>query len=337
MQVLITGGAGYIGSHTVRLLRESGDSVVVLDTLETGHRAAIGECPLIQGSVTDEPLLAQVFAEYAFDAVIHFAAYKSVPESMLQPERYFFNNVVGTLALLTAMQRAGVPHLVFSSTAAVYAPTEQMPIDEEAPLQPPNPYGESKRQVEQMLHWFSDCYGLRSVSLRYFNAAGASFDAVIGEDPRTAPNLIPVAVQSGLGRRPALRIYGADYPTPDGTCIRDYVHVVDLADAHRLALLYLQSGGASTTLNLGTGRGVSVREVVTAIEAVSGQALPVEFAGRRPGDPAAVWADSRRAGRQLGWRPRYGLGEIVQTAWRWHARYPDGYATATAGAGLGVG
>jgi UDP-glucose 4-epimerase len=325
MQVLVTGGAGYIGSHTVRQLRERGDQVVVLDSMEYGHPAAVGDALLIEGDTSDEALLDRLFAEHAIDAVIHFAAYKAPGESMEQPERYFENNVCATLSLLRAMQRAKIKYFVFSSTCAVYGTPKTLPVSEQNPLHPESPYGESKLMVEQMLKWFDVCHNLRYASLRYFNAAGASFDAQIGEDWSMTLNLIPLVMKAALGRSPKIKVFGTDYPTPDGTAIRDYIHVIDLADAHIKALEYLMREDQSQIFNLGTGRGSSVQEVVDTARRLSNVDIPVEYADRRPGDPVAIYADNTKARELLGWQPQYGLEEIVQTAWQWHSTHLDGY------------
>jgi UDP-glucose 4-epimerase len=325
VRVLVTGGAGYIGSETVRLLMARGHEPVVLDTLERGDRAAVDEAPLIVGSVANAILVEATLRERAIDAVIHFAALKSVEASFIDPAGYFGTNVGGSFALLGAMGRAGVTRLVYSSSCAVYGSPSDLPVRETSALRPENPYGETKLLVERALRWF-DGAGLRSVSLRYFNAAGASFDGRHGEDWTDAPNLVPVVIKAALGRGPAVRILGSDYPTPDGTAVRDYVHVADLAEAHLLAVEALADGLPSTTLNLGTGQGSSVRAVIDAVGAASGQPVPVVAAARRAGDPAAIWADAELAGTVLGWRARYRLDAIVETAWRWHSTHPDGYA-----------
>lgn len=325
MQVLVTGGAGYIGSHTVALLRERGHGVVVLDTLEYGHRAAVGDTPLVQGDIADEALLERVFNEHAIEAVIHFAAYKAPGESMQQPERYFQNNVCGTLALLSAMHKAGVKHIVFSSTCAVYGTPATLPVSELNALHPESPYGESKLMVEQMLRWFDECHGLRSVSLRYFNAAGAMPDASIGEDWTLTLNLIPLVMKAALGKAPQINVFGTDYPTPDGTAIRDYIHVLDLADAHIKALEFLQANARSEIFNLGTGHGSSVQEIVTTARRISGVDISVNYTGRRPGDPVAIYADNTKARTVLGWEPQYDLEQIIESAWRWHSSHPDGF------------
>ena len=327
MKVLVTGGAGYIGSHTVGLLKARGDQVVVLDSLELGYQQAIGDTPLVVGSTRDEELVRSVLREHKIQAVIHFAAYKAAGESVGNPGKYFDNNVHGTLRLLEAMRHEGVKQLVFSSTAAVYGNPEVLPVVETAVLRPENPYGESKLQVERMLPWYDQAAGLRWVALRYFNAAGAVADGSIGEDPRHASNLIPLVMKAATGRAPTIKVFGTDYPTPDGTCIRDYIHVLDLADAHLKALDFLVSQNRSDVFNLGTGKGASVKEVLTAATQAAGKPIPTEFVARRPGDPVSVWADNAKARTLLKWTPRYGLPEIVETAWKWHSTHPDGFRT----------
>lgn len=325
MRVLVTGGAGYIGSHTTAHLRARGDYVVVLDSLELGFRQAVGDTPLVVGSTHDGKLVEQVLGDYKLEAVIHFAAYKAAGESMENPAKYFHNNVSGSLRLLEAATKVGVRKVVFSSTASVYGTPERLPVRETDALHPENPYGESKRMVEQMLRWFDACHGLRSAILRYFNAAGAAPDGNNGEDPRFVQNLIPVVMKVAVGRAASVRIFGNDYPTRDGTGIRDYVHVLDLADAHARALDFLARFDRSEVFNLGTGVGASVLEVLDCARRVSGQAIPGELVGRRPGDPAAVYADHGKAREVLGWSPRYGLEDIIATAWRWHHGHPDGF------------
>ena len=326
MTVLVTGGAGYIGSHTVRLLRERGREVVVLDSLELGHRAAVLDAPLVVGRVDDEPLVEKVVEEFGVDAVIHFAAYKSAGESMHEPEKYFRNNVGGSLGLLEALRRSGVRRVVFSSTAATYGTPKTLPVPEDHALVPESPYGESKLMVERILHWYDTAHDLRSVSLRYFNAAGASRDARIGEDWTVTTNLIPLVMKAALGRIPVLQVFGTDYATPDGTAIRDYIHVDDLADAHLKALEYLEHDGATTVINVGTGAGSSVQEVIDMARKVSGVDIPVAYVGRRAGDPVAVYADNRKARDVLGWLPDHSLENIMASAWAWHSGCPDGYA-----------
>lgn len=325
MRILVTGGAGYIGSHTTALLRARGDFVVVLDSLELGFHQAIGDTPLVVGSTHDSKLVAEVLGDHRLDAVIHFAAYKAAGESMHDPAKYFHNNVVGSLRLIETACKVGVRKFVFSSTAAVYGTPEELPVRESARLHPENPYGESKLMVEQMLRWFDTSHGLRSAVLRYFNAAGAALDGDNGEDPRFVANLIPLVMKAAVGRGPAVRIFGNDYPTRDGTGIRDYVHVLDLADAHARALDFLDRHDRSEIFNLGTGHGASVLEVLACARRISGRDIPAEQVGRRPGDPAAVYADHGKAQDLLGWTPRYRLEEIVETAWRWHHRHPDGF------------
>jgi UDP-glucose 4-epimerase len=330
MRILVTGGAGYIGSHTVALLRARGDFVVVFDSLELGYRQAIGDTPLVVGNTRDMGLVKQVIGDHKLEAIIHFAAYKAAGESMTNPAKYFDNNVVGSLQLMEAACQAGAHKFVFSSTAAVYGTPETLPVSESALLHPENPYGESKRIVESMLKWFDATRGLRSVVLRYFNAAGAALDGENGEDPRYVQNLIPIVMKVATGRAPALRVFGTDYPTPDGTGIRDYIHVLDLAEAHARALDFLTRGGASDVFNIGTGQGASVLEVLSHSRRISGVDIRADIVARRPGDPAAVFADNRKAREVLGWTPRYGLEEIIRTAWQWHHRHPDGFGAKVA-------
>ena len=319
MSVLVTGGAGYIGSHTVRQLRKRGDDVVVLDNLEFGHRDAVADTPLVVGDIADQDLVADTISQYGVDSIVHFAAYKAAGESFENPGRYFINNVGGTAHLLEAAHRGGVSRFVFSSTCAVYGTPATTPVDEEAPINPESPYGESKALVERMLHWYDVSHRFRSVSLRYFNAAGAAMDGSLGEDWTASLNLVPLVMKALLGQVPAVRVFGTDYPTPDGTCIRDYIHVDDLADAHLKALDHLAGGGASTAINLGTGIGSSVREVLDAAEKASGRPVPADDAPRRPGDPVALWADNGRARHVLGWEAKHGLEDIVTSAWNWHS------------------
>jgi UDP-glucose 4-epimerase len=328
MRILVTGGAGYIGSHTTALLRARGDFVVVYDSLELGYRQALGDTPLVVGNTRDGALVKQVIGDHKLEAVIHFAAYKAAGESVQNPAKYFDNNVQGSLQLIEAARQAGVQKFVFSSTASVYGTPEVLPVREDAALRPENPYGESKLLVERMLKWFDTCFGMRSVVLRYFNAAGAALDGKNGEDPRVVQNLIPVVMKVATGRSPSLQVYGTDYPTPDGTGIRDYIHVLDLADAHARALDFLAAGKPSDVFNVGTGQGASVLEVLKLAREISGAPIEAQFAPRRPGDPAVVFADNRKAREVLGWSPRYGLGEIIESAWRWHHGHPDGFLSA---------
>jgi UDP-glucose-4-epimerase GalE len=325
MTILVTGGAGYIGSHAVRLLRERGRDVVVLDSMEFGHQAAIGDTPLVEADIDNDDVVASVVGRYDVDAVLHFAGYKAAGESMENPGRYFSNNVSKGAALMGSLGRAGVNRVVFSSSSAVYGTPERVPVDESAPIRPESPYGESKAIVERMLSWYDKCHGLRSVSLRYFNASGAWPDGSIGEDWGFTLNLVPLVMKAAAGRREAVQVFGTDYPTPDGTAIRDYVHVVDLADAHIKALEYLETAGATAAFNLGTGVGSSVFEVLEAAEKVIGRPVPYEVAGRRPGDPVALFSDTRRANEALGWQAKFGLDDIVASAWAWHSSHLNGY------------
>jgi UDP-glucose-4-epimerase GalE len=319
--VLVTGGAGYIGSHACKALARAGHVPVTLDNLVHGHRWAARWGPLVEGDTRDRERVERVIREHRIDAVVHFAAYAYVAESMHDPGKYFGNNVAGTLAVLDAMRACDVRRIVFSSTCATYGTPQALPIGEDHPQNPINPYGESKRMVERALHWYGAAHGLRSVALRYFNAAGADLDAEIGEDHDPETHLIPLAIGAALGTRPELQVCGTDYPTPDGTAVRDYVHVSDLADAHARALDYLYAGGESTALNLGTGHGHSVRAIVSAVERVARRPVPCRDVPRRAGDPASLIADPGRARALLGWAPQCSdLDTIVDTAWRWHAR-----------------
>ena len=327
MRILVTGGAGYIGSHTAKALAQAGYEPVVFDNLSEGHRWAVKWGPLVEGDLSDGALLRHVVATYGIKAVIHFAAHAYVAESMHRPREYFRNNVTNTLCLLDALLEAGVCRIVFSSSCATYGIPSNVPITEIHPQNPINPYGESKRVVERFLYWYGRAYGLDWMALRYFNAAGADPDGEIGEDHHPETHLIPTAIHAALGKRPFVEVYGTDYPTPDGTAIRDYIHVTDLASAHVLALNYLLGGGESAALNLGTGEGKSVREVIAAVERVTGQRVPVREAGRRSGDPRVLVADPAKAGRVLGWRPQYSsLDTIVETASRWHQAHSPGVA-----------
>ena len=324
--VLVTGGAGYIGSHAVRALREAGVAVVVLDSLVAGHIEAVEGVTFVQAEIADTPVVRKTIQRHGVTAVMHFAAFLSVGESVSAPARYYANNVGQTLQLLDAVVQEEVAHFVFSSTAAVYGMPLDTPITEEHPTQPINAYGETKLAVERALPHYERAYGLRSVRLRYFNAAGAHPLGAIGEDHRPEIHLIPRALDATTGSGDPLEIFGDDYPTDDGTCRRDYVHVSDLADAHLLALRKLESGSASATYNLGNGRAYSVREVVASVARVTGRAVDHTFAPRRPGDPAILLASSDRARDELGWTPRFEqLDEIVRTAWAWHRDHPDGY------------
>ena len=323
--VLVTGGAGYIGSHTAALLRQRGFRPVAFDSLVHGHRGAVRDLPLVVGDVADHEHVVRTLRDHQVQAVIHFAALKSVEESLRDPVGYFRANVVATLALAEAMAEAEVPVLVYSSSCAVYGTPASLPVDELAPLRPDNPYGESKATTERLLNWISDHTRLRAISLRYFNAAGAALDASNGEDPRGATNLIPIVMAAALGKRGPVVINGTDYDTPDGTAVRDYVHVLDLAAAHVRAVEHLMRGGRPITLNLGTGRGASVREIIRMTENASGRTIPIVEGPRRIGDPPAVLANPLLAMDTIGWRSEHDLESMVSSAWRWHERHPDGF------------
>ena len=321
MTVLVTGGAGYVGSHAVRELHANGIPCVVLDNLCRGHRQLVVDAPLIVGDVGDMPLVRRIIEEHSVTAVMHFAAYAYVGESVGQPLLYYGNNVGATLRLLECMIETGVRMLVFSSTCATYGLPEFTPITEEHPQRPVNPYGAGKLMVERILSDFDAAYGLRSIVLRYFNAAGADPAGAIGEWHEPETHLIPIALQTASGLRPSVDVYGTDYPTPDGTCIRDYIHVTDLAQAHLLGLKRLQAGLASEAFNLGNGNGFSVREVIDTAARVTGRRVPWSAAPRRPGDPHALVGSAEKARRVLGWAPRFAtLDSIVETAWHWHSR-----------------
>jgi len=320
VRLLVTGGAGYVGGHTVRALLDGGHEVTSYDNLVYGHRDTV-PCELVVGELADRPKLDALLARGRFDAVLHFAAYAYVGESVTDPAKYWRNNVAAGLELLDAMRAHGVDRLVFSSTCAVYGPPIRVPVDEDERKAPESPYGESKWTFERLLASYAHAYGLRSVSLRYFNAAGARPDGSLGEDHEPETHLIPLVLGAAAGRgpHPRVQIFGTDYPTPDGTCIRDYVHVDDLASAHLAALGAMDTPGAQA-FNLGTGQGNSVREIIRACETVTGRPIPVAEAPRRPGDPPALYADNRRAREALNWTPRYTDAEaIVRTAWSWHA------------------
>jgi UDP-glucose-4-epimerase GalE len=328
MRVLVTGGAGYIGSHTAKLLAASGHSPIVFDDMSQGHAWAVKWGPIEHGSLSDTHRLRDVFARHQIDAVIHFAANALVGESMSNPAKYFRNNTVGTLNLIDAMRGASVDRIVFSSTCATYGNPVRVPIDEMHPQAPVNPYGESKLMVEKILRWYGECYGLRWMALRYFNAAGADPDGEIGEDHDPETHLIPLVIGAALGTRLPVRIFGTDYDTPDGTAVRDYVHVMDLADAHLRALQRLDDGSASQAVNLGTGRGHSVGEVLTTVAHLAGKDVPAVESPRRAGDPPALVADPARARDVLGWTCRYpALEVIVQHAWNWHSKNPTSQST----------
>ena len=327
MAILVCGGAGYIGSHAVYQLVKAGEEVVIVDNLQSGHRGAINPAAkFYQGDIRDAKILDKIFTENKIEAVIHFAAYIEAGESVEKPLKYFNNNVYGMQILLEAMVKNGVDKIVFSSTAATYGEPEKIPIEENDRKQPTNPYGESKLIMEKMIKWVSRANGIRFVSLRYFNAAGALEDGSIGEDHHPETHLIPLILQVPLGKRDHITIFGDDYPTPDGTCIRDYIHVLDLADAHILALKYLRSGGASNVFNLGNGRGFSVKEIIAAAQKVTGQKIKTEMGTRRAGDPAQLIASSDKAKAVLKWKPQFAdVEKVIETAWAWHRKNPNGY------------
>ena len=322
MRVLVTGGAGYIGSHAVRALVDSGHDVVVIDLRPMPRIGDFEPVTAVIGDVRDTPTLTDLLGRERIDGVVHFAGLRSVAESMRDPGSYFDTNLMGSISVVRAMAETGTPSLVFSSSCSVYGSPTRMPADETLPFAPESPYAASKVAVEQILPWYAQRYGLRIMSLRYFNAAGASLDGTLGEDWERSPMLIPNLIKAALGRRAPLDIYGSDYPTPDGSAIRDYVHVADLADAHVRALDVIASraAGSVDALNLGTGVGSSVREVIALVEEIGGGPVPVHWTARRPGDPAQVWADPTRARTTLGWHARYDLRAMIETAWDWHSR-----------------
>ena len=326
MAVLVTGGAGYIGSHTVAELLAQGEEVIILDNLHKGHAQAVLAKTFYQGDIRNQELLDQIFRSHDIEAVIHFAADSLVGESVLEPLKYYDNNVIAAQRLLGKMQEYSVKKIVFSSTAATYGEPQSVPIKETDPAEPTNPYGETKLAIEKMLKWCDQAYGIKYVCLRYFNAAGAHPEGSIGEDHHPESHLIPIILQVALGQREFLSIYGDDYPTGDGTCIRDYIHVMDLANAHWLALQKLRKTKDSAIYNLGNGEGFSVKQVVEKAREITGQAIPARIAPRRAGDPAVLIASSVRAQEELGWKPQFNsLDQIIQSAWQWHKNYPEGF------------
>jgi UDP-glucose-4-epimerase GalE len=325
MNILVTGGAGYIGSHAARFLMHSGHEVWVVDNLVTGHAPAAPSGRLIRAEIQDEPAIVEVLRKHRIEAVMHFAAFSQVGESVADPAKYYQNNVVGTFTLLAAMKAAGVSRIVFSSTAATYGNPQRLPITESEPQVPINPYGFTKLVIEQSLRDHAKAYGWGYAALRYFNAAGANSDGALGEDHDPETHLIPLVLQVALGQRQAITMFGNDYETPDGSCVRDYIHVEDLVSAHWSALERLEPG-KGIEMNLGTGRGYSVREVIEACRKVTRHPIPVTVGPRRAGDPAVLVADSSFAQRELDWRPRFtSIEKIVETAWNWHQKNPRGY------------
>jgi len=322
--ILVTGGAGYVGAHACKVLATAGHRPVVYDNLSRGHREAVRWGPLVEGDLHDSARLAETFHTHDITAAMHFAAFAYVGESVADPEIYYANNLGGTLALLGAMRQAKVGTIVFSSTCAVYGVPEKLPIGETTAKGPLNPYGDTKLAIERVLHWYAGAYGLRYAALRYFNAAGADPDGEIGEDHEPETHLIPLVMRAALGRGDPISIFGTDYPTRDGTAIRDYIHVSDLADAHLRALDYLAAGGENAALNLGTGRGHSVREVIAAVERIAGRPVPRREVARRPGDPPELVADPALALSRLGWQPRHSdLDTIIATALAWETHASD--------------
>ena len=326
MSILVCGGAGYIGSHTALELIRQGRDVIYLDNLQKGHRAAVMNDKFYEGDLRDEAFLNSVFEENDIEAVIQFAADSLVGESVENPFKYYNNNMISTLRLLEAMNRYGVKKIVFSSTAATYGEPKNIPILETDPTEPTNPYGETKLSVEKLLKWADNAYGIKYVALRYFNAAGADIEGNIGEDHTPESHLIPIILQAALGKREHISIFGDDYNTPDGTCVRDYIHVTDLADAHIKAIDYLNKGNESSAYNLGNGTGFSVKEVIETARKVTGINIKAVMAERRAGDPATLIASSEKAKKELGWTPKYGdLETIIKTAWQWHKNHINGY------------
>lgn len=327
MAILVCGGAGYVGSHMVAELLEQGHETVVVDNLEKGHRAAVGkEARFYEGDLRDSFFMDKVFSENKITSVVNYAAYSLVGESVGDPMKYYENNVSGALALLKAMVKNNVAHIVFSSTAAVYGEPSRTPITEDMPTLPVNPYGETKFAVEKILKWYGDAYGLSYMSLRYFNVAGAHTSGNIGEDHKPETHLIPIVLQTALGKHDALPLFGDDYDTKDGTCVRDYIHVTDLADAHILALKALEGGSGSAVYNLGNGNGFSNLEIVECARRVTGHKIPIVQKDRRPGDPSVLVASSQKIKNELGWTPKYAdLETIIKSAWDWHSKHPNGF------------
>ena len=327
MAILVAGGAGYIGSHMVKDLVEHGQEVVVADNLSTGHRDAINpKAKFYEGDIRDRKFLDKIFDNEDIEAVVHFAAFSIVPESMSKPLKYFDNNTGGMITLLEAMRDHNIKYIVFSSTAATYGVPEHMPIKETDPQNPINPYGLSKLMMEKMMHWADKAYGIKFVALRYFNVAGAAPDGTIGEDHGPETHLVPIILQVAQGKRKELSIFGDDYNTPDGTNVRDYVHVMDLADAHILAIKYLEAGNESNAFNLGSSTGFSNKQILEAAREVTGEPIPAKISPRRPGDPDSLVAASDKARNVLGWDPKYDdVHDIIATAWKWHSTHPKGY------------
>ncbi len=327
MSIAVLGGAGYIGSHTVQALIQQGEDVIVIDNLLTGHKKAVHKkAKFYEGDIRDKEFMLSVFKKEPISGVVHFAASSLVGESVEKPLDYFNNNVYGTQITLEVMKEMGVKQIVFSSTAATYGEPKEVPIVETTPTNPKNPYGESKLMMEKMMNWCDEAYGIKFVALRYFNVAGASLDASIGEDHTPETHLVPIILQTALGQRDQISIFGDDYDTPDGTCIRDYVHVVDLGEAHVLALDYLARGNESNIFNLGSSEGFSVKKMIDEACLVTNKAIPAVISERRAGDPAILVASSEKAKTILGWNPKFtNIKTIFETAWNWHTSHPKGY------------
>lgn len=326
MAVLVTGGLGYVGSHSVKLLMARGRQVVNLDDLSFGHVGAASGSEVVIGDIGDAGLLRDIFSKHKIDAVMHFAAFAAVGESVEDPQKYYINNISKSLVLLEEMLRAGVKKMIFSSSAATFGEPQVIPIPEDHPKDPTNPYGRTKLMLEEILAEYDTAYDMKWVGLRYFNAAGADPSGLIGEDHKPEHHLIPLVIDAAVGKRPDIKVFGTDWPTPDGTCIRDYVHVTDLAQAHLLALESLEAGGKSAVYNMGNGNGYTVKEVITMTEEVTGKKINAVPAARRAGDPARLVASSEKIKNELGWKPEYPeLRTILETAWAWHSNHAEGY------------
>ena len=327
--ILVTGGAGYIGSHTTKLLLQEGHRVVILDTLELGHKKALELLPsttLVQADIGDKATVAGALKDYKIDSVIHFGAYASVPDSVADPIKYYHNNIIKGIILLDAVKEAGIKRVIFSSSAATFGEPQYVPIDENHPQKPTNPYGQTKLDYEYILHWYDVAFGIKSIALRYFCAAGADPDGVLGEDHTPETHMIPLALFAALGRRPDIKMFGTDYPTEDGTGVRDYIHVSDLGAAHIVALNALLEGAESNVYNLGNGVGYSVREVIETVREVTGREFTATESPRRPGDPARLVATSEKIQKELNWKPLYGdLKTMIKTAYDWFEAHPKGY------------
>lgn len=326
MAILVTGGLGYVGSHAVKLLMDEGKQVVCLDDLSYGHLGASNGSEVVIGDIGDAVVLKDIFAKHSIEAVMHFAAFAAVGESVENPQKYYFNNIRKSLVLLQQMMEAGVKKFIFSSTAAVFGEPQVVPIPEDHPKDPTNPYGRSKLMLEQILSEYDRAYGMKWTALRYFNASGADPSGTIGEDHTPEHHIIPIVLDVALGKREKVSVFGTDWPTPDGTCVRDYVHVTDLAAAHLLALGALESGADSAVYNMGNGSGYSVKELITVAEEITGKKINAEAGPRRAGDPARLVASSEKIRKQLGWQPKYAeLKTIIETAWEWHKNHPKGF------------